>query len=355
MIKSLIDFPIKEKKVLIRCDFNLLIDGNRNILETFKIDQTIPTIRYLLQNNAAKIILLTHLGDPGGKVVENLRIDPIQRYLETSLQTSLQTQASLQTKIEKVEIDKDFEEKIKKTKSRIIFLENIRFYHEEEENDLIFAKRLAQTSDLFVNEAFGVCHRRHSSIVGIPQFINSCAGFLLQREVKTIDKFLKSAEKPVISIIGGSKIKTKVPLINALAKISNFVIISGLIKNEAVVQKIKFENKEKIIAPKKNWLDKDINKEAINLFQEKIKTAKTIFWNGPFGRIEEKKYSYGTYKIAEAIIESKALSIVGGGETVSFINKNNLNDKFSHISTGGGALLEYIINQTLPGIEVLQE
>lgn len=344
MIKNLLDLSTKDKKIIMRCDFNVPIDKDGNISETFKIDQTIPTIKYLLQNNTKRIILITHLGRPDGRVVEELRVDNIQKYLEKILQE----------KITKIEIDERFEEKIAKSKSKIVLLENIRFYPEEELNDPNFAKKLAQTSDIFVNEAFSVCHRRDSSIIGIPQFIKlSCAGLLLKKEINTINRFFKKAQKPVISIIGGAKVETKTPLINVLSKISDFVIISGLIKNEAVVKKILFENEKKIIAPKKNWLDKDIDKEAIELFQEKIKTAKTIFWNGPFGMIEEEKYSYGTYRIAEAIIESKALSIVGGGETVSFINKNNLNDKFSHVSTGGGALLEYIINQTLPGIEVL--
>ncbi len=339
MRKTLSDFSIENKKILIRCDFNVAVKNNK-IIETFKIDKALPTIRYLLKNKAAKIIIITHLGKPKGKIVEDLKVDLIVRYLEKKLEI----------KIEKIT---DFK-KINKSKSRFIVLENIRFYPEEENNCLDFAKKLVQGNDLFINEAFGVCHRKHSSIVGIPQLINSCAGFLLEKETKIIDNFLKQAEKPVISIVGGAKVKTKAPLINALSEISDFVIISGLIKNEATINNLLFNNEKKIIAPKQNWLAKDIDQETINLFQKKIKIAKTIFWNGPFGMIEKKEYSKGTYEIAKVIIKSKALSIVGGGETISFINNNNLSNKFNHISTGGGALLEYIINKTLPGIEALE-
>jgi phosphoglycerate kinase len=342
-MKTLLDFQIKNKNVLIRCDFNVSIKKGI-IRETFKIDKAIPTIEHLLQKGAAKIIIITHLGKPKGRVVEELRVNKIQEYLTKKLDK----------KIDKVEIDKNFVKKIQNTKSQIVLLENIRFYKDEIENSPSFAAKLAQTSDLFINEAFAVCHRKQSSVTGIPKFIDSCAGFLLEKEVKIIDRFLKKAEKPIVSIVGGAKVKTKAPLINALLEISDFVIVSGLIKNEAIVNNIIFDNEAKIIAPKKNLLDKDIDKETIERFQKKIGIAKTIFWNGPFGLIEEEQYCKGTYAIAEAIIQSNALSIIGGGETIFFLNKIKLSSKFSHISTGGGALLEYIINKTLPGIEALK-
>jgi len=342
-MKTLLDFQIKNKNVLIRCDFNVSIKEGI-IRETFKIDKAIPTIEHLLQKGAAKIIIITHLGKPKGRVVEELRVNKIQEYLTKKLDK----------KIDKVEIDKNFVKKIQNTKSQIVLLENIRFYKDEIENSPSFAAKLAQTSDLFINEAFAVCHRKQSSVTGIPKFIDSCAGFLLEKEVKIIDRFLKKAEKPIVSIVGGAKVKTKAPLINALLEISDFVIVSGLIKNEAIVNNITFDNEAKIIAPKKNLLDKDIDKETIERFQKKIGIAKTIFWNGPFGLIEEEQYCKGTYAIAEAIIQSNALSIIGGGETIFFLNKIKLSSKFSHISTGGGALLEYIINKTLPGIEALK-
>jgi len=342
-MKTLLDFQIKDKNILIRCDFNVLFEDGK-IREAFKIDKALPTIERLLKKKAEKIIIITHLGKPRGKTIEHLKIDQVQSYLEQKLAK----------KITKIEVEGNLKEKVEKAKNKIIILENIRFYRGEIVNNYAFAQNLAQLGDLFVNEAFSVCHREHSSVVGIPKFIDSCAGFLLEQEIKIIDKFLKKAEKPIISIVGGAKVKTKAPLINALLKISDFVIISGLIKNAAIANKILFQNREKVIAPQQNLLAKDIDSETIKLFQEKIGIAKTIFWNGPFGLIEKEQYSKGTFEIAEAIIQSKALSIVGGGETISFINEHALGDKFSHISTGGGALLEYIINKTLPGIEALK-
>ena len=345
-MKTLKDFNFKGKRVLVRCDFNVPLDEKGNILDDFRIRATIPTIEYLVKKGA-KVILMSHLGKPEGKVVEDLRLTPVQNKLMEYLDLSI-------TKAKDC-LGKEIEDWIAEMKpGEILLLENLRFQKEEELNEENFAKNLAKLGDIYINDAFGACHRNHTSIVGVPKYLPSGIGFLIEKEMRVLTKFLKQPKKPLISIIGGKKVETKVKVIDKISEIADFILIAGLIKKEITERGIQLKYPQKIIGPIDEVAGgKDIGQKTINLLKEKIKKAKTIFWNGPLGKIEEKEFSKGTKEIAEAIVESKVFSVVGGGETVEFLNKLGLTSKFNHVSTGGGAMLVFLSGEKLPGLEVL--
>lgn len=358
-MKTLKDYSVINKRILVRCDFNVPLDKKGNILDDFRIKQTLPTIKYLI-NNKAKIILMSHLsspsqilqgktweGKPGGKVVPELKLDKVAEKLAEYLKFPIEKEDDC--------IGPDAETESNKLESgHILLLENLRFHKEEMDNDPEFAKKLSYLGDIYVNDAFGVCHRDQASVTGVPKLLPSCAGLLLEKEIESLDKVIINPEKPMVAIVGGTKVETKSKFINNISKVADFVIISGLIAKEVEEKNIKFEFPEKIIVPTGQLDALDINDESIKMFQEKIATAKTILWNGPFGKFEDKEYAKGTLAIAKAIIDSKAYSVVGGGETVEFLNKQGMIDKFSHISTGGGAMLSYLAGDKLPGLEALE-
>jgi len=233
-------------------------------------------------------------------------------------------------------------------------LENLRFHKEEEENDENFARKLASLGDIFINDAFGASHRPHASIVGIPKFLPSAAGLLLEKEIKTLNGLLENPQRPLVAIIGGAKVEDKVKVIDKISELSESILIGGLINKEIKEKNISFKYPRKIISPLDEIEGKDIGPKTIELFKREILRAKTIFWNGPLGKIEEEQFQNGSKKIANYIIESRAFSVVGGGETVEFLNKINLAEKFSHLSTGGGAILEFLSGEKLPGIAALE-
>ncbi len=345
-MKTLKNFDVKGKRVLLRCDFNVPLSEEGVVLDDFRIKETIPTIRYLA-DNGAKIILMSHLGRPEGKVVEGLRLTPIREKLEEYLDLPIKKSEDC--------IGPAAEELINKTNpGEVLLLENLRFHKEEEENGDNFAKELAKSGDIYINDAFGACHRSHASIVGIPKYLASGAGLLLEKEIKSLNRIIKNPQKPLISIIGGAKVETKAKLINKISEVSDWVLVGGLIKKELDDKKIPLTFPRKIIAPLNNLEGKDIGPETIELFKEKISLAKTIFFNGVLGRIEKKEFSKGTEEILEAIIQSKAFSVVGGGEMLAVINRLGIIDKFSHVSTGGGAMLAFLSGDKLPGIEALE-
>ena len=344
-MRALKDFNFKGKRVLVRCDFNVPLSDQGEILDDFRIKKTIPTIEYLIEKGA-KIILTSHLGRPKGKVVEELRLTPIQNRLMEYLDVSI-TKAPdcIGPEIEKWTIEME--------PGEILLLENLRFHKEEEENDENFAKELAGLADIYINDALGVSHRAHASIVGVAKYLSSGAGLLLEKEIKVLTGLMENPEKPLVAIIGGNKVETKVKLIDKTSEAVDFILIGGLIKKEIKEKNIQLKYPQKIIEPVNEIKGKDIDPQTINLFREKIALAKTVFWNGPLGMIEEERFSKGSEAIAQAIIESGAFSVVGGGEIIEFINKIGLIEKFNYVSTGGGAMLEFLSGEILPGLQAI--
>lgn len=352
-MKTLKDFNLKNKRVLVRCDFNVPVDEKGNILDDFRIRKTLPTIKYLIENKA-KVILMSHLGEPGGKIVPELKLDKVAENLAGYLNFSIEKEDDC--------VGPDAEsESNKLADGKVLLLENLRFHKEELENNPEFAKKLSYLGDIYVNDAFSVCHRSNASITGVPQFLPNCAGLLLEKEIEALDKVMQNPEKPMIAIIGGKKVETKSKFIDKISEVADFVIISGLIAKEVADlsaqagKNIKFKFPEKIITPLGQLDMLDINDESIKIFQNKIATAKTVLWNGPFGKFEDSKYAKGSLAIANAIVNSKAYSVVGGGETVEFLEKQGMIEKFSWVSTGGGAMLAYLSGEELPGLAALQK
>lgn len=345
-MKTVKDFNFENKRVLVRCDFNVPLGSQGEILDDFRVSQTIPTINYLLKNGV-KVILMSHLDDPKGQIMDNLRLNPVQKRLTEYLGLPVaKAQDCIGSEIENLVVNMG--------PIGILLLENLRFHKEEEENNDNFARELAKLGDIYLNDAFGACHRAHASIVGVPKYLPSGAGFLLQKEIETLQNLMEKPKKPMIAIIGGKKVETKAKLIDKISDVADFILVGGLIKKEIEEKGINLKYPSKIIGPSDNLGALDISQETIMFFKEKIMTAKTIFWNGPLGRIEEPEFSKGTSEIAKAIIESKAFSIAGGGETVEFINKLGLASKFNHLSTGGGAMLSFLSGENLPGLEALE-
>jgi 3-phosphoglycerate kinase len=344
--KTLKDFSVANKRVLVRCDFNVPVDNKGRITDDFKIKKTLPTINYLIESKA-KIILMSHLGEPNGEIVPQLNMDRVAEKLSGFLNFSITKENDC--------IGPEIESITNKMEpGHVLLLENLRFYKEEKEGDIEFAKKLSFLAEIFVNDAFAVSHRNHASITGVPKFLSSCAGLLLEEEISVLNKVTQNPEKPMVAIIGGIKVETKAKVVNKILEIADAVIVSGLIKKEILEKNIQFKYPEKILGPNGNLADLDINEESIKLFKEKILTAKTILWNGPFGKFEEEKYAKGSLAIAEAIIESKGFSVVGGGETVEFLSKQGIIKKFSYVSTGGGAMMTYLSGEKLPGLDALK-
>ena len=389
-MKTLKDFNFKNKRVLVRCDFNVPLNEKGEVADDFRIKNSIPTIEYLIKKRA-KVILMSHLGNPGGRVVEDLRLTPIQEKLMEYLDLSITKAPDC--------VGSEIKKWISQMKpGEILLLENLRFHKEEKENDKNFAKELAELGDIFINDAFSVCHRAHASVVGVPKYLPSGIGFLLEKEIKNLSKIIKKPKKPVVIIIGGAKISTKAKVIEDFfkkadhlllgGKIANFILIQkGLLigkipvalKTEEIIEKLELPNPKlhlpvdgivslRELKDKENYIKVkalgqikrgediyDIGPDTLKLFSKIIKEAKTIFWSGPLGMFEERFFEKGTKEIAISIAENKkAFKVAGGGETVLAINRFGLLDKFDHISTGGGAMLEFLTEKRLPGLEVLK-
>jgi 3-phosphoglycerate kinase len=348
-MKTLKDFDLKDKKVLLRCDFNVPLSAQGEILDDFRIKQSLSTIEYLKKQNA-KIIILSHFGRPqqDKSNMQKYSLKPIVSRLSELLKSEVFFLTDC--------IGKDVEEKISEMKSGdIILLENVRFYNEEEENESSFAQKLASLGDIYINDAFGACHRAHASIDAITRYIDHGAGFLLEKEISVLKELLDNPKKPLVAVIGGKKIETKIGLIDSLSDSADWTLIGGLLEREIRDKEIKFENSEKIILAVDSVDGFDIGPETIELFKSKIKTAKTVFFAGSLGKTEEKKYQKGSQEIINEIIKSKAFSVAGGGETVEFINQLGKRLEFGYISTGGGAMLKFLSGKDLPGIKALEK
>ncbi|MFA5059040.1 MAG: phosphoglycerate kinase [Candidatus Omnitrophota bacterium] len=384
------DINIRGKKVIIRVDYNVPLDKDFKVTDDTRIVASLPTIKYALDNGAAKIILMSHLGRPDGQVVDKYRLTPVVAKLEQLLSKKvLKLDECIGTAV-KQEIDSSSEQ--------IILLENLRFHKEEEKNDAAFAKELANLADVYINDAFGTAHRAHASTAGITKYLPSAAGFLLGKEIDYLGSATTNPKKPFVVILGGAKVSDKIALIENLLPKADAIIIGGgmaytFLKAQGIaignskLEKDKVDMASDILkkAKAKNvtialpsdhvitqsiesmatktvkdipdgWLAVDVGPESCNAFKKILSTAKTIVWNGPLGIFETDAFAKGTRDVAQYIADLKGtISIIGGGDTAAAISKFKLEDKMTHISTGGGASLEFLEGKELPGIAALND
>lgn len=398
MKKSIRDINLKNKKVLVRVDYNVPIGNNGEVEDDTRIKELLPTIRYLLEQNCA-VILMSHLGRPKGKPEPKYSLKPVAKRLEELLGKSV-------IMAEGITDDKTKQLAQSLDNGKILMLENIRFDPREEKDDIEFAKEITSlvgSDGVFVQDAFGSVHRAHSSTHAVAKFLPSVCGFLLEKEITYFDKILKSPEKPYVAVLGGAKVSDKIAVIeNLLTKVDaiiiggamayTFLLSRGINVGNSLVEQDKVDLAKELLkkAEQKNvnillpidhiiatkldkdaeykyidhidipegWIGVDIGKNTISRVSNVILSAKTIVWNGPMGVFEIEQFSEGTRRIAELIAQATqkgATTVVGGGDFVSAVKKFNLEGKFSHISTGGGASLELLEGKSLPGIEVLQD
>lgn len=384
------DLPLKGKRVFIRADFNVPLDANLMITDDRRIRSTLPTINFAI-DEGAKVILASHLGRPKGKVDPKFSLAPVARRLQRLLNKEvIFAQDCIGLQVEQLVA--------KMKEGDVILLENLRFHIEEERNDEKFAKALASLADFYVNDAFGASHRAHASIVGIPKFLPSAAGFLLKKEIEYLKGTVESPIRPFVVILGGAKVGGKIGVLENLANKANKIIIGGgmaftfikamgyevgdsLVESDMIdfaskimqklhEKKVKFylpvdvviaqsmdPGAETKIVPVQeippNWRGVDIGPASVKLFTEALHDAKTILWNGPMGIFEIDAFSRGTFAIAHAVADSYAFTIVGGGDTDYAVHKAGVSDAISFISTGGGAALQLLEGKELPGLAVL--
>lgn len=343
-MKKIQDFEVNEKKVLIRTDFNVEIK-DADVKEKFKIAACKESIDYLMENGAGKIVLMSHLGRPEGKRNMQYSLGQIRDDVERIIGRPVVFCEDC--------IGECVSEGMSKLKDgAVLLLENTRFHEGDEKNDPEFAKQLAENFDVFVNDAFSVCHRDQASVTGVTKFLPSCAGLWLQKEIQQLDKALHEPQHPATAIIGGAKIETKLPLIQRFEKIYDHVLVGGKVANEAIDQKIAFS--PKVVLPIDFAENRfDIGPETIRRFKEIIVASKIVIWNGPMGKFEEPPFDQGTRQILDIVVESDMYTLVGGGESVQVLEERNLMGSISFVSTGGGAMLEYLSGNVMPGIEVL--
>ena len=385
-MKTLQDFDFQNKKVILRCDFNVSIKKGR-VLDNFRIKETLPTINYLSRNRA-KVVLISHLNQPKGKD-SDYSLKPVALELEKLLNKKIKFLDDCQgSKVEK---------EIEKMKAgEIVLLENLRFYPGEQENDLKFAQALAKLGDIYISEAFSVSHRNHASIATLPKLMPSGIGFLFGREIMALAKVRENPARPLVVIIGGVKISSKIKVIEKFLSKADHLLLGGKIANIIlrvkgiclgkpwpeenvikIIERLKLTDTkihlpvDVIVSPNESgevYIREtgpgsvrkeegifDIGPETIQTFKKIIKEGKTIIWSGALGMAENEKFRRGTQSIAEAIAEnSQAFKIAGGGDTMKFLNQFGLSQKFSYISTGGGAMLNYLAGEKMPGIEALK-
>lgn len=345
-MKKIQEADLKNRKVLVRADFNVgIVDGV--IQEKFKLEACKETVEYVLSQEGSRVALCSHLGRPEGKVSMDFSLSQLREDLENILKRKV------------IFVDDCIGEKVgfalgNVDSGEVLLLENTRFYEGEEKNDEDFSEKLASNFDVFVNEAFSVCHRDQSSVTGVTKFMPSYAGFWLQKEIESMEKVLDNPGRPAIAIIGGAKIETKLPLIKLFEDKYEKVLVGGKIANEAIDQKIIFSDKVILPVDFSDDQRRDIGEKTIQEFEKNIAEAKTIVWNGPMGKFEEKPFDNATRKILNKVVSSDAFTLIGGGESVQVLEENNLMDKVSFVSTGGGAMLEYLSGNKMPGIEALK-
>ena len=384
-IKDLVN--LKGKVVLLRVDFNVPLDEGGKILDATRIKNELPTIRFLT-SKGARVVILSHLGRPDGYDVRK-SLWPISIYLSKNLKCGVSFSPTV--------LGEETRERIKLLKDgNVLLLENVRFYKEEEECDMKFAREIASMGDIFVNDAFGTAHRKHATTYGLARLLPNAIGFLMEKELTNLDTILNNPKRPFVVVLGGSKVGTKVKILERFVEKADTILIGGAMAYtflkakgfDVGASKVDDENIEvatnvlnkaselgkKILLPidhvcikgkdphpivvtnlRGNMVGYDIGPRTVKYYAKEIDGAGEIFWNGPVGMYENSNFRNGTRSIAEAIANSKAHSSAGGGDTVAMINLFNLGKKFNYLSTGGGATLEYLEEGTLPAIEVIQE
>ena len=385
------DIDFKNKSVLMRADFNVPQDADLNITDDTRIRATLPTIKYMLEHGIKKLVLMSHLGRPDGKVVAKYSLKPVALRLKELLAEDVLFLNDC--------VGQDVKKNIDSSKDRIVLLENLRFHAEEEGNDANFSKELASLGEVFVNDAFGTAHRAHASTEGVTHFLKSAAGFLLEKEIQYLGSAVENPAKPFMVILGGAKVSDKIGMIENLLSKADAIIVGGgmaytflkaqgksignsklekekLDLAKSILEQAKSLNKV-ILLPVDNVIVDtidanakveicgedipdgkiavDIGPKTIKLFEEKLNSAQTIVWNGPLGIFEMPAFSNGTREVAKFISSLKCTSIIGGGDTAAAIVKFKLEDKMTHISTGGGASLEYLEGKVLPGVAALTD
>jgi phosphoglycerate kinase len=384
------DLDIKNKKVLMRVDFNVPLTPELKVADDTRIRAAIPTINYVLDREAS-LILMSHLGRPKGKFVKELSLKPVADELSQLL--------GREVKMAEDCIGEEVESMVRNLRPQeIILLENLRFHPEEEKNDLEFSKELASLADVYVNDAFGTSHRAHASVVGVTNYLPSAAGFLLEKEINYFEKILHNPPRPFLAILGGAKVSDKIGVVTNLLALSDGILIGGgmaytFLKAKGIeigiskLEEDKLEIAGRILEQAKDklfvlpqdhiittridhsaevketegveipegWIGVDIGKRTRYSFKEHLRKAELIVWNGPLGIFEIDNFSQGSREIAEFIAELNCIKVIGGGDTASAIKKFGLSDKMTHISTGGGASLEYLEGKNLPGIASLKD
>lgn len=390
-IRTVDQIALNRKRVFIRVDFNVPLDEKNEVTDDTRILLSLPTIRFVIEAGG-KAILASHLGRPKGKKDPKFSLAPVAKRLSQRLRGNV----TLASDCIGEEVQKQIEGM---GEGEVLLLENLRFHPEEEKNDETFSKALALLCDVYVNDAFGTAHRAHASTEGMARYVKSiAAGFLMMKEIESLEKALINPQKPYVAILGGAKVSDKIGVIqNLLDKVTTLLIGGGmaytflkakgfeigksLVEEDHIELSLdllgKAEGRVKLLLPKDHiaaermdvqakrqvvrnneipsgWVCLDIGPETVRIFSEEIKSAKTIVWNGPMGVFEMEPFSQGTFAIARAVADSSAFSIVGGGDSVAAVNKAGVAERISHISTGGGASLEFLEGRKLPGIEALR-
>lgn len=388
--KTIEDVDVNGKKVLVRCDFNVPQDENGNITDDRRIVSALPTIKYLLEHNA-KVILCSHLGRPKGEFNMKYSLKPVAVRLSELLNQEVKLADDVIG-----DSAKGLSANLKEGEAML--LENVRFHKEEEENDMSFSKKLSELADLYVNDAFGTAHRAHASTAGVAKYLPAVCGYLIQKEINVMGKALTNPARPFVAILGGKKVSDKISVItNLIDKVDTLLIGGGMAytfyrakgyeigtsiceedKIELAKELLEKANHKgvKLILPVDNvvakefsndsesqvvasdsipegWQGLDIGPETVKLFAEELKDAKTVIWNGPMGVFELDKFAKGTNEVAKILGALDAVTIIGGGDSASAIEKGGFADKMTHISTGGGASLEFLEGKVLPGIACL--
>lgn len=394
MKKTIRDIDLKGKRVLIRCDFNVPLDSNQNITDDTRIRAALPTLEYLV-TQGAKVVVMSHLGRPKGKAAAEFSLVPVAVRLAELLGKQVEFADS------DVVVDDSVKEKVAALKDGdVLLLQNVRFRKEETDNEPGFAKELASLGDVFVQEAFGTAHRAHASTAGVADYLPCVSGFLIEKEVKFLGSALQNPQRPFVAIMGGAKVGDKIKVIeNLLTKVDTLIIGGGMsytfykamgleigksildadnidlakmLLEKATSLNVKlllpvdivcadeFSNDAKYQTYSRDQIPSDmmgldIGEETVKLYSEEIAKAKTVVWNGPMGVFEMENFAKGTKAIAEALATSDATTIIGGGDSAAAVEQFGLADKMSHISTGGGASLEFLEGKILPGISIIEE